>query len=170
MSVRITIRDRNNIPRLEAQVRKISGRKVRVGIFGGEDSEMKTIGAVHEFGAEIMVTPKMRAWFAAQGYPLKKSTTSIKIPERSFIRSGFDENESALLSKIEESFQSVLDLNINADVFADAVGLELEGMIQDKMTNLREPANSDMTIERKGSDNPLVDSGRLIEAITHKVE
>lgn len=168
--MRLRIRDQNNIPRLQAQLRKLTNRKVRVGIFGDEDSEMVMIGNVHEYGCEIPVTPKMRAWFAAQGYPLKKTTTVIKIPERSFIRSGYDENEDALFNKIEDLFQNVLDFSINADIFADMVGLELESKIKDKMRNISNPANSQMTVDRKGSDNPLVDSGRLFGSITHKLE
>lgn len=164
----ITIRDTNNTERLLRALNKIGGTNIKVGLFGGGDIVM--IGAVHEYGVDINVTPKMRAWFAYQGYPLKKDTTVIHIPERSFLRSGFDENIEEITRKVESLLPNVLEDGISADAFMDMVGLEFAGLIQKKLRDLRDPANSSMTTERKGSTNPLIDTGRLVGAISHKVE
>lgn len=44
-------------------------------------------GRVHEFGAVIRVTDKMRGFLAVQkGWHLKRSTTQIRIPPRPFMR------------------------------------------------------------------------------------
>lgn len=67
---------------------------IRIGIQGDkayqqhEDSGLTNaeLGAVHEFGATINVTPKMRAYLHHIGIHLKKETTSIIIPTRSFLR------------------------------------------------------------------------------------
>lgn len=127
------------------------------------------IAAVHEFGTSINVTPKMRGWFAANGYPLKKETTKIVIPERSYLRSGFDEHVDDISNKIEQLAPNVLDLSISANQFMDMIGLEFSGMIQKKIKDTNSPANSQMTVERKGSSNPLIDSGRLVGAIDYEV-
>lgn len=165
----VTISDSNNIPELKRQLRKLKRSSIEVGVVGG-DSEMGTIAGVHEFGASINVTDKMRGWFAANGYPLKKETTEIVIPERSFLRTGFDENVDELVNKVDAFLPDVMSLNINADAFANMVGLELSGKIQKKIRDLSGPANSQMTIDRKGSSNPLIDSGRLVGAIRHEVK
>lgn len=164
----ITISDSNNMDAVRRQLRKMNGKMIKAGVFGGGEVEM--IAGVHEFGTKINVTPKMRAWFAANGYPLKKETTAITIPERSFLRSGFDENIDGIFEKLKVLLPEVLELNVNADAFMDMVGLELAGKIQEKIRNLDSLPNSQMTIERKGSSNPLIDSTRLVGSIDRRVE
>lgn len=67
---------------------------IRVGIIGNDayekhphtDLTMAELGAIHEFGATINVTEKMRAYLHHIGVHLKPETTSIVIPTRSFLR------------------------------------------------------------------------------------
>jgi hypothetical protein len=166
----VTIRDTSNTDRLVRNLRKLNKEQIKVGVFGSDDSEMVMIARVHEFGTEIKVTNKMRGWFAANGFPLKKETTTITIPERSFLRSGYDENVNEIAEKMESLLPDVLEDNIDPSIFTDMIGAEFAEKIQDKLRNLRSPANSGMTTERKKSSNPLVDSGRLVGAIRHEVE
>lgn len=95
---------------------------------------------------------------------------SIHIPERSFIRTGFDENVNTIMQTITGLIDSVIALDINPDVFADMVGLEFAGLIQRHARNLSSPPNSPITSTVKRSSNPLNDTGRLIGAIRHKVD
>ncbi|WPZ17794.1 hypothetical protein UM396_14510 [Geobacillus subterraneus] len=166
----VVIKDTNNIDKVMRNLKQLGGKQIKVGLFGSDSSELVMIGAVHEYGAEIPVTPKMRAWFAANGYPLRKETTVIKIPERSWLRSGYDENIDKIAKKIEEMVPDVIEGNVNPRLFMDAIGMEFAGLIQKKMRDLKDPPNSQMTIERKGSDNPLIDTGRLVGAIRHEIE
>lgn len=166
----VVIKDTNNIDKVMRNLKQLGGKQIKVGLFGSDSSELVMIGAVHEYGAEIPVTPKMRAWFAANGYPLKKETKVIKIPERSWLRSGYDENIDKIARKIEEMVPDVIEGNVNPKLFMDAIGMEFAGLIQKKMRDLKDPPNSQMTIERKGSDNPLIDTGRLVGAIRHEIE
>jgi hypothetical protein len=164
----VTIRDTNNIDRVTRSLRQLKRKSIKVGVMGGE-SELAMIAAVHEFGTEIEVTPKMRGWFAANGFPLKKDTTKIVIPERSFLRSGYDENIDEIVGTIESLLPAVLENSVQPSVFTEMIGLEFAGMIQKKLRDLRQPSNSDMTKEIKGSSNPLIDTGRLVGAIRHEV-
>lgn len=168
--MKVTIKDTNNIDKIIKNLRQLGGKQIKVGLFGKDDSELVMIGAVHEYGVEIPVTPKMRAWFAANGYPLRKETTVIKIPERSWLRSGYDENIDKIADKIERLLPDVLEGQVNPKLFMDAIGMEFAGLIQKKMRDLKNPPNSSMTVERKGSDNPLIDTGRLVGAIRHEIE
>lgn len=65
---------------------------IKVGIFQnapapeGTSLSMADLGAIHEFGATIPVTKKMRNYLHRQGLHLKKETTSVVIPTRSFLR------------------------------------------------------------------------------------
>lgn len=166
----VVIKDTNNIDKVMRNLKQLGGKQIKVGLFGSDSSELVMIGAVHEYGVEIPVTDKMRAWFAANGYPLRKETKVIKIPERSWLRSGFDENIDKIADKIERLLPDVLEGQVNPKLFMDAIGMEFAGLIQKKMRDLKNPPNSSMTVERKGSDNPLIDTGRLVGAIRHEVE
>lgn len=96
--------------------------------------------------------------------------TSVTIPERSFIRAGYDENIDSINDKIDALIHQVLTGNVPPDVFADMIGLELAGKIQKKLRSLSDPANTPNTQTVKGSSNPLIDTSRLVGSIRHKVE
>ena len=67
---------------------------IRVGIIGEkayekhEHSDLTNgqLGAIHEFGATINVTDKMRAYLHYNGIHLKADTSTVVIPTRSFLR------------------------------------------------------------------------------------
>lgn len=164
----VTIRTTNNIPRVTQALRDVARKEIKVGVF--DSGELGMIAAVHEFGTQIEVTPKMRGWFGANGYPLKASTTHINIPERSFIRGGFDEHIGKTIDKIETMLPHVMALAMDSDMFLDAIGMDLASHIKKYMNELDSPPNADMTVQRKGSSNPLISSGRLRNSIKHKIE
>lgn len=206
----VTVHGTNNIPRLKQALRKLGGKKIRVGVFGadnyqyGDDADLVTIAAVHEFGTTIR--PKTAKWLTIPLLPEAKNkragdfndlffyqtdentaflarkngqgkptnvfwlTKSVTIPERSYLRTGFDQNVNDITAKIENFLDDVLDLNLNPDVFLEAIGTEFAGMIQLHMRQVSNPGNADITKNVKGSSNPLQDTGRLIGAIRHEVE
>lgn len=167
--MKVSIKETDNTKQLLKTLKDIGKKQINVGVLGG-DSDIAMIAAVHEFGVEIKVTDKMRGWFGANGFPLKKTTTVIKIPERSFLRSGFDENINKIADKVEQMLPMVLENDVDPKVFMDAIGQEFAGLIQKKLRDLKSPANSGMTIERKGSSNPLIASGKLVGSIEHEVK
>lgn len=157
---------KNKFPDMQAAVKDLQGRKVTVGSTG----ENAWLAGIHEYGCRIKVTPKMRAWFARNGFPLKKGTTEIVIPERSFLRAGFDEYAEDVLEKYDGNLSAALAGGISMDKFLQGVGLELAGKIKKYAHDLSNPPNASMTRERKGGSNPLVDTGGLIESISYEVE
>lgn len=143
---------------------------VVVGITAKNDSKLIMIANVHEYGCDITVTDKMRGFFAYNfDVHLKKDTKVIKIPERSFIRSGFDKcNEK--FADYQDILMSVVDGDISAKTFYEIIGQGGADMIRDFIINeVKSPANSGLTIKNKGSSNPLVDTGRLANAIDYEV-
>lgn len=63
---------------------------VGVGVFGSR----ATIASYHEFGKTIEVTDAMRTHLNTIGIHLRYSTLLIHIPERSFVRSTFNEQKN----------------------------------------------------------------------------
>lgn len=64
------------------------------------------IAQIHEFGAIINITPRMRRFLHAAGLHVKATTTQIVIPERSFLRKGWDEIEPQLMDTISVALET----------------------------------------------------------------
>lgn len=155
----------NDFPKMAANLKLLDGKKINVGCEG----ENAWLAGIHEYGCRIKVTPKMRAYLHSQGLHLKKSTTEIVIPERSFLRTGFDENHEKVIKKSEKALGKCLT-DGNVEPVLEAIGLLLRDAIVDYARDLDSPANHPFTVERKGSSNPLVDTGSMIQSITYEVE
>lgn len=167
MSIKI-LKDINNIPKLRKNLSKMKKKEVQAGVFGQGQQAM--IAAVHEFGVNIRVTNKMRAYLRSIGIFLKDDTKYIRIPERSFIRSGWDKNEKKINKAIEKHMNDVLQHNVDSEVFLEALGTMIEGHLKDYLVKLKTPPLAEVTKRRKGSSNPLIDTGSLLDSITHKVK
>lgn len=166
--MKLKIKDTNNTNELIKNLDLLNGRKVRTGVF--DDGEIGKIAYVNEYGWDIEVTEKMRAYLHAQGLHLKKETTHIHIPERSFIRSGYDTNRDEFGKKAEWVVEASLKRGIDIETALDALGIELQGIIRQFMTDIKEPKNHPFTVEKKHSSNPLIDTGQLRTAIDYEVE
>lgn len=165
----IKIKRDGNLKEAIKDLETVNKKTLRVGIFP-ESGDLEMIARVHEFGATIRVTPKMRAFLHHKGLHLKATTNTIVIPERSFIRAGFRENEKKFVKHSKDMLIKAIKEGVNPELVFDRLGNELVGDIQDYAVELRNPENHPFTVKQKGSDNPLVDTGRMIGEITHKVE
>lgn len=166
----ITVEDRSRIDEILTNLAELESMYVVVGITASADSKLIMIANVHEYGCDIPVTDKMRGFFLYHfGVPLKKSTTVIKIPERSFIRSGFDKNYEKF-ADYEDLLMKVIDGQIKAKEFYEIIGQASAQTIQNYLiSEVNSPPNSPLTIANKGKSNPLVDTGRLANAISYEI-
>ena len=131
---------------------------------------MVVVAGIHEYGCTIQVTPKMRAFLHRQGLHLKESTTVIKIPERSFLRTGHDENVDRIIRQTERALGQVVAGKMSVDDLLDLYGEQMATAIKKYMRDLDSPENHPFTAENKGSSNPLIDTGALLESITYRKE
>lgn len=157
---------KNQFPSMEAAIAELNGTKINVGCLEGEHA---WLASIHEYGCKIPVTDKMRAFLHYQGIHLKPSTTMIIIPERAFLRGGFDEYAEDVVDSVEPLMADVIGGNMSVDQLSELIGLMLSSKIKEFAIDLKSPPNSSMTIERKGSSNPLVDTGDMIGSITYEV-
>ena len=165
MGVKYTTKH-NGFPSMKKELGLLDGQKIEVGVLKGES---KWLASIHEYGCNIEVTPRMRAYLHRQGLHLKKSTTHIYIPERSFLRTGYDKNRDAVMKKATRLMSEVAAGRMSAEGCMKGVGLELSSKIKDYARDLNKPENHPFTVDQKGSSNPLVDSGDMIEGITWRV-
>lgn len=153
---------KNEIPKMIQTVELLNGKSVDVGC----DWANAWLAGIHEYGCHIPVTPKMRAFLHHQGLHLKASTTEIVIPERSFLRNGHDENVDRVLTQTEKAIGQVIAGKMTVDDLLDLCGEQMATAIKQYARDLSSPANHPYTIDQKGSSNPLVDTGQMIESIT----
>jgi hypothetical protein len=150
----------------------LNGKTIKVGVFEGENA---WLAGIHEHGCKITVTPKMRAFLHRNGIHLKKDTTQLTIPERSFLRSGFDQNIDDVNRKAQKLLDSVMAGRFSVDKYLEEIGLVLSSKIKTFATKLSSPPNV-WTWDQvnsplaKKSSNPLVDSEDMIEGITYRIE
>lgn len=147
---------------------ELSTTHLEIGIFSDSGGDILMIANVNEFGLNIKVTDKMRNYLHYIGIHLKKETTEIKIPERSFIRGTVDSKMNDIKSKGETLLGKVIHLELPVSVFFDTLGEYVVGLVQEYMTDLKSPPNHPATIANKGSSNPLISTGRLRQSITFR--
>ena len=153
---------------MQENIREVNGKKVSVGVLGG--GENTWLASIHEYGCRIEVTEKMRSYLHKTGLHLKDSTTHITIPERAFLRNGFDENKEDVIHQAENVLGEVLAGRMDPEQLFEMIGLRMKSCIQDYARDLDSPPNHPYTREQKGSSNPLIDTGDMIGAISYKVE
>ena len=97
---------------------------------------------------------------------------SVQIPERSFIRAGYDANKDNLEAACERALSGILFEGWDAIKAANHIGMTAVGCIQTYMNtpgNFREKGG--ITKETSNWPNsPLIETGRLRNSITYVIE
>lgn len=91
------------------------------------------------------------------------------IPERSFIRSTIDENNSLLFGAMEKIINNAHNPISSQISDLNSFGFLAKTLIENKIKSLQSPANAQSTIDKKGFNNPLIDTRYLLENITFKI-
>lgn len=138
-------------------LKKLAKESAKVGILGSrggnEDRDgitMVELAVIHELGSP-----------------------DLNIPQRSFIRETFEDSKmkEELKNLLARTVKSVIVGKLSPDEVYEVLGQWGVSKIKNRITfgDGISPANALYTIERKGSSTPLVDTGRLLNAITHEV-
>lgn len=179
---------------------------IRVGIIGDKayekhktkDKDGKVIesgltnaqlGSIHEFGATIKVTPKMRAYLHHIGVHLKPETTTITIPTRSFLRMPLLSGEfkeyllygarEVILKGLKSDYISYEGLKAKPEIMegvCEWIGAEALARVQAAFQTGGfgnwAPISEITKIQRIGDANnpPLDDTGDLKDSITVEVK
>lgn len=146
------------------------------------DITMAGLGAVHEFGANIdhpggtsygyatkaaADRDEVRFLKSGTGY-MELGVTGphkINIPARPWLIPGV----TAGTEKILKTIQSGLEDGLTLDQINEQIGAVAAGEVKKYMTELKTPPNAASTIRKKGSANPLIDSGAMRASVTYKV-
>ena len=96
--------------------------------------------------------------------------TSRGIPERPFFRNAMSENQPSYRSYLRSSARKILAGEQDMRRTLNRLGLLAQGHVKESIIALDAPPNSPATIKRKGSSNPLFDTGAMSQSVTYQVE
>jgi hypothetical protein len=136
--------------RIRRQLKLIDNSYTKVGVqqgelhksADGELSDLVVIAAVNELGTR-------------------------RIPSRPFMRNAVDGNQVQLYRTQLEMYSDVVQGKKTVRTALSAIGEFMTAKVKREIKTLRTPPNAPATVKRKGSDNPLIDQGQLIQSITH---
>ena len=130
-----------NINKILKDITSLDGTVVSAGVM---DSKNATKAAINEYGTS-------------------------KIPQRPFIRTATSRYGKSWGSKSAKAVQSVMK-GMPISQVTELVGMQMKSDISSTLTNGPWTPNSVVTIAKKGSSRPLIDTGELRASITYKVK
>jgi len=141
---------------IKRRVFGLRGASVVAGLVAGQggdkaheesDLTIAEIGIVHEFGSR-----------------------KAHIPERSWMRSTEAERRRVWFKLVEEGLGEMLTpKGPTIEQLLTPVGLIMESDLKRKITSLQTPPLAESTKRRKGSSNPLIDTGAMRNSVTWEI-
>jgi len=114
-------------------------------------------------------------WFPEAQYPDGQPVANVAekhefgdrregIPIRSFMRTTVHEKETEWANQTSRLIES----GMSADKVMETMGAVIRGDVQVKIKDIMEPPNSPATVKRKGFNNPLIDTGLMLQSMSFK--
>lgn len=137
--------------RFQEKVKRADGASVRIGLFResgnvAEGLTMVDLGAIHEYGSP-----------------------AANIPQRSFLRETFAKKQNEVKKKSAQAAAGFVKGRLSLARALDNLGQWAAAQVKASIAAGIMPENAPSTVKQKGSSKPLVNTGRLLNAITHKV-
>lgn len=91
------------------------------------------------------------------------------IPARSFVRATVDENNEEIHNTQRRLGEALLYGRTTEEKGFNLLGLQVDGMMKAKIRSNIPPPLKQKTIDRKGSSVAGIDTGQMVQSITHRV-
>lgn len=144
--VRITLTGEGR--RFEQTLRELRDQEVRIGFQHGE--------AAGEDGTALC---DIAMW---------NELGTERIPSRPFLRKSVDENQAEISEFLQAQKEGILRGD-SARQILNRIGIFQKDLIQEKITEGSYAPNAAATIRRKGSDKPLIDTGRMRQSVNYVI-
>lgn len=154
----VQVKRSGNMRRVEKVVETLSKKKVEVGIFNTSH---------YPDGTPVAYVAAIQEW----GYP------QGNIQARSFFRTTIEEQKPNWGRQVAGATQGAIEGKVDINNALEGIGGLASGDIGRKVTQIFSPALKESTLRNRryknksghASDKPLVDSGLMLQSITHKV-
>lgn len=159
-AVAVTTKDKDlGLKKIIAELKSLQRAEVLIGIQAGSKTKAQFSKGRNQIpGINI-------AQYAAQN-----EFGTDKIPQRSFIRSAFDENLNLIEQLVEKQYGEIIDGTKSISSGLGIIGQFIESTVKLKIRQIRMPPNSPRTIAMKGSSKPLIDFGQMFAAVRYVVK
>ncbi len=94
---------------------------------------------------------------------------TVHSPSRPFLRMSVDENKDKIVKYVKRVFSMFTKFKIDTKQLLNLLGNYQVGLIQRKIRDGKFEPNSPYTIARKGSDKPLIDTGRMRQSVHYQI-
>lgn len=111
----------------------------------------------------LAVADKSAPYGMAIMFVLKES---VRIPPRRFLGIAYDRNHEEWSRLMAEGALKVMDGKLSSESLGNQLGRRISNDIKKTIRDLHTPHNASLTVDRKGFDDPLQDTGKLIGSIT----
>lgn len=144
--------DITKLDKLIKNTKYLNEHMAKVGVLGGsynnkDNKTIASIGLIQELGS-----------------------ISLKIPARSFIKEPLNDNLAKKIKELSNINNRLYKLLINNPYkLLNVLGLMGKNIIQDSFIHNNWLPNSPITIQRKKSSKPLIDTGLLRKSIEYEV-
>lgn len=133
-----------------AQIEELKKLEVRIGYQAGEATDDKGVDMCD-----------IAMW--------NELGTDSGIPARPFLRQTADDNESKLVAFAQAQLKKVANGG-TAEECLKSIGVYSKGLVQEKILSGDFEPNAPSTVKRKGSDRPLIDTGRLRQSVNYVIK
>nr|DAN79986.1 MAG TPA: virion morphogenesis protein [Caudoviricetes sp.]DAO80758.1 MAG TPA: virion morphogenesis protein [Caudoviricetes sp.] len=149
MAVRITDNITADGRKLMREIEKLVSKEVCVGFKAGENSD--------DNGVDIC---NIAIW---------NELGTTRSPARPFMRKSVDENIDKINNFLKRTKRDILS-GKSAEEVLKMIGIFQKDLIQEKITNGSFVPNTPYTIRKKGSDKPLIDTGRMRQSVNYVIK
>lgn len=94
---------------------------------------------------------------------------TINIPARPFFSKCVAKNANKWLFTLSDMLKKNRKNELNVNQCLDMLGNVIVSDIQESITQLREPPNTEQTIKQKDSSNPLIDTGLMRKSVAYRI-
>lgn len=136
--------------RFFAEIEKLKAQQVRVGYQQGaaaseEGVDMADIAMWNELG-------------------------TVNSPARPFLRQSVDDNAAKISAFCKAQLQRLAQGSTDAETILKQIGVMQKGLVQEKIENGSFKPNAPSTVKKKGSDKPLIDTGRMRQSVNYVIQ
>lgn len=94
---------------------------------------------------------------------------TIDIPERPVMGETTDAVRPEVEAMLKRELEAIIQGRSTVEGALTKVGIKFKAELQKAITDFNDPANAESTIDQKGADNPLIDTGTARNAVSFEV-
>jgi hypothetical protein len=137
--------------RLRQQLEQLSKLEVRVGFQHGKEKDKDT-------GADIA---DVAMW---------NELGTVHSPPRPFLRQSVDNNASRITAMCKAQLQRIIKGEATAEEVLKQIGMMQKAFVQDTISSGQFTPNAPATVEKKDSDQPLIDTGHMMQSVDFVIQ